>query len=519
MPIPFRKISLPRENIFDFDYFYNGAGVGIADLNNDGLEDIVFTGNQVNNKVYLNQGNLRFKDVTEQAGINQGKVWSTGVTFVDINQDGWLDIYICQGGPYRGEKRKNLLFINQQNMTFVEKAVEYGLADQSISSQAVFFDFDKDNDLDCLVMNENPLFGVDPVNFHKILQSRPALLHESSSHLYENQSGQFQDITEKAGLLRATFGLGLVVSDFNDDSWLDIYIANDYYVPDQMYINTGKGTFEDQIKTSTRQLSFFGMGVDVGDINNDLMEDIFVLDMASADHYRSKTLMASMNTQMFDLLVKDLNYPYQYMFNSLQLNQGNNTYQNIAHLSKLAKTDWSWAVLMADFNNDAYKDIFISNGYRKYALDNDTRVGVQMAKQVFKKEVPLDVKKRLYDQMPSEKLSNFIYQNKGQLAFKDVSQPWGLDAPSFSNGTAYADLDQDGDLELVMNNIDEKAFLYKNLSVEQKSGNFINIKTKAKLGESFAKVIIKYKANSNRVIAMEECVDICLQLKISPTLV
>ncbi len=479
-----------KENIFDYDYFYNGAGVGIADINNDGLSDIFFCGNQVSNRLYLNKGNLKFEDISSTSGIDTGSGWSNGVTFADINGDGWLDIYISQGGPYEPARRKNLLYINQQDLTFEERSANYGLSDNSISTQSAFFDFDKDGDLDCVVMNENPLYGFGPIEFNRRLENDKDLLHMSSSHLYRNDDGQFQDITEDAGLLNPCFGLGLVVSDINNDNWLDIYIANDYYLPDVIYLNQGDGTFTDGIQSLTNQISFAGMGVDIADINNDAFQDIFVLDMASDDHYRSKTLMATMDTRSFDLFVNELDYQHQYMFNSLQLNNGNRTFKNIAHFSGLAKTNWSWAVLMVDFNNNEHKDIFITNGYRRYSTDNDTRMAVAFAQQVFKNNVPMDVKKRIYYAMPSEKLSNLMYENEGNLSFSDRSVEWGLDDLSFSNGAAYGDLDNDGDLELVVNNMDEEAFLYKNLSVENKTGNFLNVRTKGDLSESFPKVTI-----------------------------
>lgn len=479
-----------KENIFDFDYFFNGAGVGIADINNDGLSDIIFCGNQVPNKIYLNKGNLRFEDITEKSQINVGKGWSNGVTFVDINNDGWLDIYICQGGPYPGDKRKNLLFINQHNLTFEERAEHYGLADMSISTQAGFFDFDKDGDLDCIVMNESPFYILGPIKLNKKLAQDKALLHASSSHLYRNDNGQFHDITESAGLLSPSFGLGLEISDINDDTWLDIYISNDYYLPDAIYLNQGNGTFIESANSLTNQLSFAGMGVDIADINNDSYKDIFVLDMASADHYKSKTLMASMDTRSFDLFVNQLGYHHQYMFNSIQLNNRNNKFKNIAHIVGLAKTNWSWAVLMVDFNNDENKDIFISTGYRRYSTDNDTRMAIDLARKTFKDKVPLEVKQQIYYNMPTEKLPNIIYENTGNLIFTDKSSDWGLDDLSYSNGAAYGDLDNDGDLELVINNIDEEAFLYKNLSVENENRNYLNVRAIGNLSESFPIVTV-----------------------------
>ena len=486
------KVDLENgQSLFDYDYFYNGAGVGIADVNNDGLQDIFFCGNQVSNRLYINKGNLKFKDVSQTAGINTNKNWASGVTFADVNNDGWLDIYISQGGPL-GTNRKNCLYINQKNSTFKESAESYGLDDAGISTQSVFFDYDNDGDLDCLVMNENPLYGIQPQVFHKYLKEDTSILPHTTSRLYQNEKGKFHDVTKNAGLLHPTFGLGLIANDINNDGWLDIYISNDYYIPDALYINQQNGTFIDEIKKYTKHTSFYGMGVDMADINNDGHEDIFGLDMASQDHIRSKTLMPSMNTKLFDLMVNKLNYQHQYMYNSLQLSNGNNKFVNVAHLSGMAKTDWSWAGLLADLDNDGDRDVYITNGYRKYGTDNDFLKLVRKAEKKYPKEFPLSFKKQLYDSMPSEKLINNTFENKGSLNFKEVSAKWGFNEATFSNGAAYGDLDNDGDLELVVNNIDNEAFLYKNLSVEKKLGNFIKIKVEGHSSEPFAKVILKY---------------------------
>ena len=477
-----------KDNVFDFDYFYNGSGVATVDINNDGLLDLFFAANQVENRLYLNQGDLKFVDITEKSGINQGKGWSTGVSFVDINNDGWQDIYVSQGGPYHGEKSRNLLLVNQGDLTFRESAADFGLADESISSQSAFFDFDKDGDLDCIVMNENLIYGTEPQRFYDFMENNDKLAHHSSNHLYLNEGGIFRDITKESGILSPAFGLGLIVSDVNEDNWLDFYVANDYYVPDALYINNQDGTFSNQIANYTKQVSFFGMGVDIADINSDTYPDIFVLDMASTDHYRSKTLMASMNVEAFDLLVDDLGLHHQYMFNSLQLNSGEGYFKNVAHLTKLSKSDWSWSVLLNDYDNNTTNDVFITNGYRKYALNNDIRAKVVGARLKYNNSVPLRVKREIYEQMPSEKLPNMMFSNQGVLDFKDVSNTWGLSEPSYSNGAAYADLDNDGDLDLVINNIDEEAFVYRNLTMEDGKGNYLNVQFESE--NSFAKVTI-----------------------------
>jgi len=489
-------------NLFDYDYFYNGAGIGMEDLNNDGLLDVFFCGNQVNNTLYFNQGDLVFDDVSDAAQINTGKVWSNGVTFADINQDGWMDIYVSQGGPNTRDKRKNLLFINKQDGTFEEKAEQFGLADMGISTQSVFFDMDKDGDLDCLVMNENELYGIDPITFNQRVTSNAETAYFNSSHLYRNDGGTFTDVTNAAGLVKPIFGLGLSVADINEDGWMDIYMASDYYLPDALYINNQDGTFTDQIKEATDQISYYGMGMDIADLDNDGLQDIFVLDMAANDHVRSKTLMASMNTKRFDYLVNKAGYHYQYMYNSLQKNMGQNKFSNISQLAGVANTDWSWSVLMNDFDLDGHKEIHVTNGYRRYALDNDLQKKVFEAKKRYGRNVPLEVKQQLYESMPSEKLSNIMYKRKSKLVYDDVAKDWGLGDFSFSNGAASGDLDNDGDLDIIINNMDEAAFVYKNLSVENELGNYLKITTKGNSSEDFAKVKVS-TGNSSQMVEVK----------------
>ncbi len=478
------------ENLFDFDYFYNGAGTGVADLNNDGLLDIFFCGNQVANRLYINKGNFVFEDVSESAGINQGKQWSNGVAFADINQDGWLDIYVSQGGPNPRPDRKNLLFLNQQDGTFKEVAEAMGLADMGISTQSAFFDYDKDGDLDCVVMNENEYYGADPILLERLIEQNPEAPYFNSSHLYRNDGGSFTDVSREAGIQRPIFGLGLTISDINADGWPDIYLASDYYLPDALFINQGDGTFTDKISEYTQQISYYGMGIDIADINNDALQDIFVLDMASSDHYRSKTLMASMDVARFDYLTRRAGFHYQYMYNSLQLNRGENHFSNVAQQTGTASTDWSWSVLMADFDLDADKDIYVTNGYRRYALDNDLQQRVYQARQQYKGQVPLSVKKELYESMPSEKLPNLLFENRGTLHFEEHGTAWGLGDLTFSNGAAMGDLDNDGDADLVVNNMDENAFIYKNKAIEQGRGNFLKVIPEGTASDAFPKITL-----------------------------
>jgi len=483
------------ENILDFDFFFNGAGLAIADFDNDGLEDIFFAGNQVENRIYKNEGDLKFSDKTQTAGVNPpAKRWSNGVSIADVNQDGLLDIYISQGGPNGPEKRQNLLLINQGDFIFLEKATTYGLQDKGISTQAAFFDYDNDGDLDCFVMNESPLIGFDPVAFYSMMRTHSnSLLHTSSSHLYKNEGGRFVDVSDQAGVLLPSFGLGLCVSDINNDGWLDIYVANDYYIPDAIYLNDQSGGFTNGIKDVVHQSSFYSMGVDIADIDNDGHQDIYILDMASKDHIKSKTLMASMDVENFDLLTKQFDFPYQYMYNTLQLNNGQDQFNNIAHLSGTAKTDWSWAGIIEDFDLDGYKEIFVSNGYRKYARDNDFQKRVNDLKAKYgDAEIPLAEKETLYATVPSEKLANVFFKQKSPYRFEDVAAQVGLNEASFSNGAAFGDLDNDGDLDLIINNIDSEAFLYENTSSSGRN-NYLKVKVKSKLSESFAKVKIYYQ--------------------------
>jgi len=477
-----------KENLFDYDYFYNGSGVGVLDINNDGLQDVYFAANQVQNKLYLNQGNFRFEDITSAAFDTTGSRWSTGVSIVDINRDGWQDIYVCQGGPFASEYRKNQLFINDGKNGFVEDAESYGLDDSGISTQAVFFDFDKDGDLDCFVVNESEAYGLDPVTFTRINLEKKRDLYGSYSHMYINEGGVYSDATKELGLDVATFGLGVKVSDINSDGWPDIYVSNDYYVPDMLFVNMRGAGFVDQTKSYLNHMSFYGMGLDIADINNDGRNDIFVLDMASGDHYRAKTLMRSMNVSNFRLLVEGLDLPYQYMYNSLQLSNGDQTYSNVSQMSGVSSTDWSWSALIEDFDFDGHKDIHVTNGYRRYALDNDFQAKIREAKSMHPSGVPLEIKKQLYMEMPSEKLANIFYHNNGDLTFSEAQFGSRDNPPSYSHGAAVADFDNDGDPDMVVNNLDDEAFIFRNLAVESGENNFITIKTANENGENINRV-------------------------------
>lgn len=483
------------QNVLSYQYFFNGAGVAIGDVNNDGLEDVFFTGNSQPNRLYINKGNLKFEDVTDKANIGQNR-WSTGATMVDINGDGHLDIYVCNAGGTRvPAERENWLYVNQGDGTFKESARAFGLNDHNRSTQASFFDYDKDGDLDVFVMNHANYFRIPLRTVLEDLE-KPGKLELASSNLYRNDNGKFTKVSKEAGVLRYGYGLGLVTVDINNDGLTDIYQANDYSVPDFMYINNGDGTFTEDLKRHTRQVAWFGMGADIADFNNDGHVDIGVVDMAAADHVRGKTLMLSMDSKAFWTYIEYLGYQYQYMFNALQLNNGDGSFSNIPHMAGIAATDWSWTSLFCDLDNDGFKDYIVTNGYRRYALDNDFRNEMKRLRDANGGAVPAELRAEMYEKMPQIPLPNTIYRNKGDLTFDMVSQDWGLGHKSFSNGAAVADLDQDGDLDFIVNNIDATAFVYRNNSTEKNGNNWLRVKVNTEGPEANglnSKVLLKYQ--------------------------
>lgn len=464
-----------RNNVLSFEYYYHGGGVAIGDINNDGLNDVFFSGNVVNNKLFLNEGDMKFRDISISAGVNADKHWATGVNMVDINQDGWLDIYVCQAGPDPDpNKRQNLLYMNNKDLTFTQVAQNIGLNDPNLSIQSAFFDYDLDGDLDCFVLNESKYFRQNILLVLEDIKNKERL-REASCKMFENRGGKFFDVTEEAGMLQYGYGLGVAVSDFNNDNYPDVYVVNDYSVPDFMYVNQGNGSFKDELKQRTKQISWFGMGIDIADINNDGHQEIAVVDMASKDHFRSKTLMAPMNTELFRFAVEEMQYQHQYMFNSLQLNLGNGQYSNIPFLTGVGKTEWSWASLLADFDNDGYRDYFVTNGSRRYYRDNDFRMKLREVREAHGGNVPNDLRQALWEEIPEIKLSNMVFRNDGNLQFEDISKTWGINHPGYSNGAAYGDLDNDGDLDLVVNNIDDYAHVYRNQASDMTQNHFLRI--------------------------------------------
>ena len=464
------SISETQEfNYYSYEYAYNGGGVALGDINNDGLIDIYFTGNQVSDRLYLNKGDMKFEDITSSAitsGADEG--WHTGVVMADVNGDGFLDIYVCRAGPWEDNPYfSNLLYINNQDNTFSESAEEYGLAINRPSTHSAFFDFDKDGDLDVYVMNLPGLY--DNQDFTRAQLQRAMRYGPNSDMFLENVDGKYVDITEKAGIASNTYGLGLAVSDMNGDGYLDIYIGSDFQDPDFLYVNQGNGTFKDELLERTKHVSIFSMGNDAVDINNDGEIDLVTLDMASEDHTRSKQNMGAMSTSVF-MDVVNVGFHYQYMFNTLQINNGNGTFSDVAQMAGVSKTDWSWAPLVADFDNDGLKDMIITNGYRRELRDNDY-LREHTAK--VDKGIEFDPLEEL-SLVPTTKIENYAYKNNGDLTFEKVTAAWNMDKPLNSNGAAYADLDNDGDLDVVLNNMEEVSAILENKL--ESNNNYVQVK-------------------------------------------
>jgi len=445
-------------NFLNYSYIYNGGGVAVGDINNDGLQDLYFTANQGSNKLYLNLGDFKFKDITVSANVVDDKGWSTGVTMIDINNDGWLDIYVCKSGSLDNhELRKNKLYINQKGTTFKESASDYGIDHFGFSTQAYFFDYDNDTDLDLYLVNHRQDFQNNTSINPAVQQNKQAY---NSDQLFRNENNKYTNVTDNAGITNKAWGLSASIGDFNDDNLPDVYVANDFLEPDFLYVNQGDGTFKDEVLTIFNHISSNSMGSDYADINNDLKPDLVVLDMMAEDHIRGKENMATMSTENFNTLV-NAGYHHQYMSNLLQLNNGNGTFSEIGQLAGIAKTDWSWAPLIADFDNDGYNDIFVTNGIENDLSNQDFRNQMR-ANIMNRKKVTLE---EAINMMPSTKLSNYIFKNNKDLTFTNSTDDWGLNYAVNSNGAVYADLDNDGDLDLIMNNQSDIANIYKNNAV------------------------------------------------------
>ncbi len=480
-------------NIFKYRNFYNGGGVAIGDINNDGLSDIYFTSNLGKNKLYINKGNFKFEDISKKAGIEGTKVWSTGVVMVDINADGLLDIYVCNAGNTKGDQQKNELFINNGNLTFTEKAAEYNLADTGITTHAAFFDYDKDGDLDCYILN-NSFIPVSSLNYSNKRELRDKdwdvndILKGGGDKLLRNDNGKFIDVSEAAGIYGSLigFGLGVTVGDVNNDLYPDIYISNDFYERDYLYINNKNGTFSEQIQSWATHISQSSMGADMADVNNDGKADVFVTDMLPEEDERLKNTTSFDN---YDLFTRKLNLDFfnQYMQNTLQINNGNNQFLEIANYAGVAKTDWSWGALLFDMDNDGYKDIYVCNGI-SHDLTNQDFMDF-FANELMQKMVVTGKKddiETVINKMPTTPISNYAYKNNKNLTFTNEAKNWGMDEPSFSNGASYGDLDNDGDLDLIVNNVNQPAFVYQNNSNKSKENHFVKVKLKGDGQNKFA---------------------------------
>jgi enediyne biosynthesis protein E4 len=475
-------------NILSYRNYYNGGGVAIGDINNDGLSDIYMTANMGSNKLYLNKGGLTFEDISEKAGITSKNYWSTGVVMVDINNDKLLDIYVCNAGYTEGVAPFNQLYINNGDLTFTEKAKEYGLDDDGYTTHAAFFDYDGDGDLDCYILN-NSFIPVNALNYsnNRDLRARDwpvaDFLKGGGDRLLRNDAippkggkkGGFVDVSEKAGIYGSLigFGLGVTVGDVNNDGWLDIYVSNDFFERDYLYFNQGNGTFKEDITNSMQHLSLASMGSDMADVNNDGLPDIFATEMLPYEEERLKTTTEFESIDVYQLK-QQKDFYHQYSQNTLQINQGNGVFKDVAHHAGVSASDWSWGALIFDADFDGYQDLYVCNGIYHDVIDQDfidffaDDIIQKMAMTGQKEEV-----ENVINKMPSVPIQNLMFQNKGNLHFEDVSKKWGLSEKTFSNGAAYGDLDNDGDLDLVVNNVNQEALVYQNNTTQDTTSQYI----------------------------------------------
>ncbi|MBS1666736.1 MAG: VCBS repeat-containing protein [Bacteroidetes bacterium] len=490
-------------NILTYEYLYNGGGVAVGDLNGDGLPDLMFTGNMVPNKLYLNKGNFQFQDITDKAGVAGRSKWKTGVVMADVNGDGLLDIYVCYSGPGSDADRRNELYINQGLKdglpVFKESAQEYGLgAPGTYTTTVVFFDMDNDGDLDMLMVNHADMFYNPYFKTDKLRSTRNP---KFGNRLYRNDNGHFTDISEQAHIDGSglNFGLSASISDVNNDGWADIYVTNDYDERDFLYLNNHDGTFREVLSTSASHISEFAMGSDIADYNNDGLPDIMVLDMLPENNHRQKLLKGADGYDKYMMRAK-AGFHLQQMRNTLQLNNGNDSsgapiFSEVGQFASVSATDWSWSPLFADFDNDGWKDLFISDGIFRDITNLDfVKYTSGYSAQYIQPDQDKTQMWELVQKMPSTKLSNYLYKNNHELGFTNVTEDWGLTKKSVNNGAAYADLNNDGNLDLIINNLNDKATVYKNAAPQGTSAHYIKIRLKGKGKNTFgigAKVFVR----------------------------
>ena len=502
-------------NIYTYRNYYNGGGVAIGDINNDGLVDIYFSANQKPNRLFLNKGNLTFEDISSSSGVQGDKAWSTGVAMADVNGDGWLDIYVCNSGDVQGDNKQNELFINNGDLTFTEQAEEYGLADKGLSTHIAFFDYDKDGDLDAYLLN-NSFKAIGTFNqMNNIRDERDSI---GGDKLYRNDNGRFKDVSESAGIYGSIigFGLGVTVGDVNLDGWQDIFVSNDFFERDYLYINNQDGTFDEVLESRMNSISAASMGADMADINNDGYPEIFVTDMLPEPLKRLKQVTTFENWDKITYNVKN-GYHYQYNRNMLHLNNGDGTFSEIARLAGVEATDWSWGALFFDADNDGLKDIFVANGiyqditdldYLNFIADDETKAKIITANGVDYSA--------LIDPIPITPIPNYFFRNEGGLRFSNFADQWGLSEPVHSNGSAYGDLDNDGDLDLVVNNLNTVSSIYKNNS-DRSTNNYLRIKLRGE-GKNTQAIGTKIKVVSGtKVIYAEQMPIRGFQSSIDPT--